>query len=97
MGEVERHHIKSLDYYSSIGVSLQRMVKRMINVPADGMGICRRVQDSGLEGNHLPLFFLRVKRAIVVVVVVVFTLKTVLTSIQYYPSLSYLSRQRNYA
>ena len=31
---------------------------------------------------------------IVVVVVVVFTLKTVLTSIQY-PSLSYSSRQRN--
>ena len=36
------------------------------------------------------VFFLHV----VVVVVVVFTLKTVLTSIQY-PSLSYSSRQRN--
>ena len=32
--------------------------------------------------------------SVVVVVVVVFTLKTVLTSIQY-PSLSYSSRQRN--
>ena len=34
------------------------------------------------------------KAGVVVVVVVVFTLKTVLTSIQY-PSLSYSSRQRN--
>ena len=36
----------------------------------------------------------RIKLSVVVVVVVVFTLKTVLTSIQY-PSLSYSSRQRN--
>ena len=38
--------------------------------------------------------YIKVILALVVVVVVVFTLKTVLTSIQY-PSLSYSSRQRN--
>ena len=40
---------------------------------------------------HLTLW---IGTVVVVVVVVVFTLKTVLTSIQY-PSLSYSSRQRN--
>ena len=49
----------------------------------------------------IQIYFLRTSSAggggggvVVVVVVVVFTLKTVLTSIQY-PSLSYSSRQRN--
>ena len=43
---------------------------------------------------HIRAPFTAVYAYVVVVVVVVFTLKTVLTSIQY-PSLSYSSRQRN--
>ena len=49
-----------------------------------------------LQDNHHQLIprLLSSQETVVVVVVVVFTLKTVLTSIQY-PSLSYSSRQRN--
>ena len=47
-----------------------------------------------LPSDHGLDFFTSSPLIVVVVVVVVFTLKTILTSIQY-PSLSYSSRQRN--
>ena len=55
---------------------------------------CGTMLTSTMGGSSLPLFFIFNPYIVVVVVVVVFTLKTVLTSIQY-PSLSYFSRQRN--
>ena len=46
------------------------------------------------HANSIRVLMMMMMNHVVVVVVVVFTLKTVLTSIQY-PSLSYSSRQRN--
>ena len=56
------------------------------------MDTCQTSIETDIEVSNIILS--RSELRVVVVVVVVFTLKTVLTSIQY-PSLSYSSRQRN--